>query len=804
MRNVIIVHDSYSSSTEPWIVSVSDELKVRGMNVYAPKFPTPIGQDYISWKVLFDSYAQNILSDSILVGCGVGSAFLLRYLSEHLISAQKTVLIAPFVTPISNPSEQLLAQTFLLPAFDITLLKPRMGRVEVVVSDNDLLVDFDISKKVADMFGARITKLSGKGHFRAVNGVRLLPELVDLITETAPAPVIEVEKAEVTPVLASSVVAQQSVQIPPSFPPMTSPTMTSIASHVTPTATTDVAALQKLLAELAAKGVVVPSASVANSTATTQPVGPIQSVESTTIQPSGISLPTTSHPVAPVVGEVEPVTFDDVHSKPATVAHSLVSDFSTSLINADAREVSKTLNDYRQGKAYSAQERVMRVIRAIAVIIGLALLLGAGYFAYRVYFFNETLPVIADIDVPPLDATSLETLTFKRNVTTPEAVTILVDGILQLDVSSENDIGVLRLYDEEEKKITAEAAMRMIGGTTPSSIYTKLDKFYAIGATKNPVSTSPFAVFSLDKPESEVVAELKVWEEWMARDLMPLFALGSGVSLDSHDVRFEDRVVGNRDVRVLVAERKSVPQVVVPPVVDQVNPVITPSGVPDTSTPVLSLETTLNAGEIAQSATSNLDTSLTSSSVVKQQGSAEAITATQEKNIIELFKITANEQTAIKRTRDTLVISSNSPIFNKALLPGDILALESSDKELTTSTEADVLLSTNIAPILGGAPTIVQIIDILQKGTTTELSYKPISLSDATALQGQEVFSNTLPNGASVLAPEVVVVEYGPIDVFGYSVVNGKVLIFSSDVDAIPFIADRYFDQKTSIFDMFQ
>jgi predicted alpha/beta hydrolase family esterase len=818
MRNVVIIHDSYSSNTEPWIISVSDELKVRGMNVYVPKFPTPIGQDYISWKVLFDSYAQYIDTETILVGCGVGAAFLLRYLSEHMISVYKTILVAPFVTPISNPSEQLLAQTFMLPAFDTTLLKPRMGRVEVVVSDNDLLVDFDISKRVADMFGAAITKLSGKGHFRSVNGVRLLPELVELIT--APVPVSMPEPTPVAPVMSESYstmlpTATSALNVPVQNNP---PTITSIAGQVTPTATTDVVALQKLLAELAAKGVAIPSSTVTPVVKTT-PVTPPISVQAqslsqmNTVAPAMVGTLATpgAHVVAPIVGEVESISFDDIHSKPATVAHSLVSDFSTSLINANAKEVSKTLNDYRKGKEYSAQEKVMRVFRVIAVIIGLVMLLGAGYFAYRVYFFNETLPTIADIDVPPLDAVSIERVTFKRNVTTPEAVSILSEGMSQFDLANENDIGVLRLYDEEESKISSDAAIKMIGGTTPSSIYSKLGSFYAIGATKNPVTTSPFAVFALDKPEPEVITELTTWEDWMARDLLPLFAAGSGITLETHSVRFQDRTVGNRDIRVLVAERKPAPKVVEAPPVDSVNTVITSSGIPDTTTTVVSLETTLSAGEIAESATSKLEIAssgpdtLSQSITADTQVGATTESPTQEKNIIEMFKISADEQTAIKRTKDSLTISSNSPIFNKALLPGDILALESSDKEeVDDINTTDRELSTNVAPILGGAPTIVQIIDILQKGATTVLSYKPLSLSEATVLQGQEVFSNLLPNGASVLAPEVVVVEYGPIDVFGYSVINGKVLVFSSDIDSIPLLADRYFAQKKSILDMFQ
>lgn len=789
MKSVLFVHDSYSSSSEPWIVAVSDELKVRGFSVYAPKFPTPIGQDYISWKVMFDSYAGYITSDTILVGAGVGCAFILRYLTEHpAVVVAKTIFIAPFITPIANPSEQLLAQSFLLPAFDATLLRRQMGLVDVVVSDNDLLVDESTSKYVADLFAARITRLQGKGHFRAVNGVRLMPELIDVIELSRP-----LSAAIATAPIAVALDSAPIISTPAPMP------------SIAPVAKTDVAALEKLLAELSARNI----APVNN----TMPAAPIQPESAPAVSMNNSAANTGAMPALtsniPLV-EAEVQTSAPVSSG-VGVMHSLVNDFSTSLINADAKEVSKTLNDYRQGRQYAGQEKKMTVFRTIAAVIGVILLLAAGYFAYRVYFFNETLPTIRNLIIAPLDAVDTQSVSVDRAATPPQAVSKISENLAELSLSAEGDIGVLEITDQNKEKIPAEAVIRLVGGTTPSTIYTKLDAFYAIGAVRDVAGFSPFMLFALSRPEAETVAELTNWEEWMAQDLVPLFAAGVDISPATHTFAFEDRKLENRDIRVLVATRKTddaatlsagEPEADVllrTEMPDLTVPVIGKNGVPDTSTPVLPLTATIGtpvdvvdtrAETIAEQATAQATAAPTSSEAV-----------TTEKNKIDLFKISSSDQTAITRSRNKLTIAANSPLFDLGILPGDIFAFESRDKEDVADIDAES--NTAIVPILGGTPVLVQITEILQLGTKTDLIVKPIELSEAIALVDQEVISNILPNGASVLAQPVAVTT-DVTDVFSYSIVNGKVLIFATDADDIDDLAQAYFNQKKSIFDMFR
>ncbi len=799
MKSVIVIHDSYSSNSEPWIVSIADELKVRGFTVYTPKFPTPIGQDYISWKVLFESYAQYIQPDSTLVGVGVGCAFILRYLSEHDITVAKTVFLAPFVSSLANPSEQLLAQSFLLPAFDATLLKPRMGQVEVVISDNDLLVDYNQSKQVADMFGSRITTLTGKGHFRAVNGVRLLPEVVDIVAAppapfSTPAPLL----ADMPIMVPSSTPAAPIAVAAPAAP-------VALADQVSTTQTTDVAALQRLLADLQARGITTEG--IAQSPQpVVSPIAP--TLETPVVQQQFGSMvapvPASMSSMAPTSGAID-TGIPKPAKGPEPLTHSLVSDFSTSLINAEARDVSKTLDDYRKGKEYGVKEKVMKAFRVTVVIIGVLLLLSAGYFAYRVYFFNETLPSIRDLEIAPLNAEEVGEVKVNRTALPTDAVQTILAGITKLNLKNPGDIGVLRLIDADDSKIPADAAMRLIGGTTPSAAYTKVDSFYTFGGIKGEKKTSNFAVFALKSSESEMAKELATWETVMPRDLVAFFAAGRGINPDEYTFVFEDRIVANNAVRVLVARPRTVVEEnqVVPITDDATKPVIKSNGIPDTSTPVLPLDTTVGATLKKPETTLPTAESVTiSANAVAQAASIVPIQPVTEKNIIDLFKISPVEQTALKRTKNTFSIAANSPLFDKEILPGDLFALESSDKEEIQPTKDSQSPDEAAAPILGGAAAIVQITDILQQGEMTELVFKTLPLSEAVALVGKETLSYTLPNGASLTAPESALAADGPIDVFAYSMVSGKVLVFATNVEDIAPLSTAYFNQRKSIFDM--
>jgi len=97
------------------------------------------------------------------IGHSCGGGFLVRWLSENKIKADKLVLVAPWLNP--DKTEQKLVTNFF--DFEIDLTVPeRIKEITIITSDND---SPDILKSVEILVGKWLVSnriiIPGKGHF---------------------------------------------------------------------------------------------------------------------------------------------------------------------------------------------------------------------------------------------------------------------------------------------------------------------------------------------------------------------------------------------------------------------------------------------------------------------------------------------------------------------------------------------------------------------------------------------------------------------------------------------------------------
>lgn len=180
-KSCLIIHDSYSSPAEPWIVELAAQLRARGYAVYTPAFPTPIGQDVVRWAGILEPYRAYINAESVLVGVGVGASVVLRILTAVGVPVAQTILLAPFTDRLPNDNDNLLIASFIAEPFDWSVIQKNAGTVSVLVSSDDSVVPVALSQSVAQLIGGNIQVLPGRGHFRQSNGVMALLELPSII-----------------------------------------------------------------------------------------------------------------------------------------------------------------------------------------------------------------------------------------------------------------------------------------------------------------------------------------------------------------------------------------------------------------------------------------------------------------------------------------------------------------------------------------------------------------------------------------------------------------------------------------------
>jgi predicted alpha/beta hydrolase family esterase len=505
MKTVCILHDSYSSNSEPWIVAVSDQLRVRGNTVFVPRFPTPIGQDYIAWKLLFHSTAELLNEKSVVVCVGISCAFLLTYMSENKeLSFGRVIFLAPFVQGIQNQSENMVAKSFISPTYDWADIRMRIQDTGVFISSNDSVVPASHSVYVADQLNTSIVTLQDRGHFRAIDSVRDIVEITEAITKETSIQIIKDSSSDKTHHPTVSIETTQPEPSPKSEPQMVVD--------------------QKLEQQVS-----VPSPKV-NAILTVQPTEVVQS-------------PALGTAVSPEVYQSVPVS---------PVQHSLVKDFSTALINASPKEVSTTLKDYREGKQIEKESKTIAPKRLAIIVASVVFCCFAGYIVVKGYTQSRPVEVPQAIEIG-FPAKSVLELYVDPALIDADVQKIAHQKLKELELSS-GDIGILRLVNDKGDTLSIERSLELIDPGNKGVQQKSVTDDLTIGAIKERLGFSPFIVVPVSGRDSVLYAKLAAWKTSLPQGVLAIVSpefVGSAAEIESYE-----KLIGNISV-TLVAEKKA-------------------------------------------------------------------------------------------------------------------------------------------------------------------------------------------------------------------------------------------------------
>ncbi len=544
MKTVCILHDSYSSSNEPWIVAVADQLRVRGNTVFTPNFPTPIGQDYIAWKHLFHNSFESLDSHSIIVCVGVGCAFLLRYLLEsHDISFDRVVFVAPFIQSISSTSENMVASSFLLSQYDWDDLNNRIRDVAVYVSSNDSLVPKSHSLYVATQLRTRLVEVTNMGHFRAIDGVRDFPEIISAIESLTPIKQnnpkedevkiqVELPKAIVTSVdVVQNISNIQNVETSKK-----EPVMTNISF---------VRAIPVL--EIHKKNAIInkmPHSEFEIFDNESVPVSPDKKIPISVVELQSIQAPSIGIPhIAQTLKEEEI----------KKIQHSLVQDFSQSLINANPAEVASTLKDYREGKEIEEEIKTVSKKRFLIIFFTVVILFLGFYFVYIGYTQSKPIAIIETQESIPLQAKDTKEISFDPSTTiSGDIIKIIRKNMARFTIST-GDIGIVSLFNTKNNAVfsTSDIYTILLPNTT-KKLSPLLHTNSVVGVIKDEIGFTPFIVSRVTSKESLVNTVIKEIELSIPENMIEFFSPEYTGDNNEKQISIINRIVGNHQVKVFV------------------------------------------------------------------------------------------------------------------------------------------------------------------------------------------------------------------------------------------------------------
>ena len=104
VSNVFIFHGTGGHPNENWFAWLRGKLEQKGLTVFVPQFPTPLGQSLLAWLKVLEPNQQYIDENTVIVGHSLGGIFLLRLLERlgHPIKAAFFVGTPIGIKPMKN------------------------------------------------------------------------------------------------------------------------------------------------------------------------------------------------------------------------------------------------------------------------------------------------------------------------------------------------------------------------------------------------------------------------------------------------------------------------------------------------------------------------------------------------------------------------------------------------------------------------------------------------------------------------------------------------------------------------------
>ncbi|MEI8223912.1 MAG: alpha/beta hydrolase [bacterium] len=184
MKTAYIFHDAFCDPFSEWYPWMKTTLESKGYLVIVPKFPSPAGQSYESWKVVIKNYINTFDSDTIIIGHGTGGVFGLRIVQELTQKIQGLFLVASYGEPIGNIGYDRINKTFYEPALDWKKIKEHAITIRIFAGDQDPFVPLAITERLAEGLGENVETIPEGGHLGKAAGFTQLVPVASRIFES--------------------------------------------------------------------------------------------------------------------------------------------------------------------------------------------------------------------------------------------------------------------------------------------------------------------------------------------------------------------------------------------------------------------------------------------------------------------------------------------------------------------------------------------------------------------------------------------------------------------------------------------
>lgn len=167
---LIVVHGTMGTPEGNWFAWLCAWAQERNIVCISPRFPTPRGQSLDEWYEALRLTAGRIGYDDILVGYGVGAAFVCRVLEHIDEPIRATFLVAPFARQIGNKVFDPYHESFVIDPFDWRVIRENSKTFYAYAGTNDPYVPLAFGREVAGALNIDLRLIDNGGHLNSEFG----------------------------------------------------------------------------------------------------------------------------------------------------------------------------------------------------------------------------------------------------------------------------------------------------------------------------------------------------------------------------------------------------------------------------------------------------------------------------------------------------------------------------------------------------------------------------------------------------------------------------------------------------------
>ena len=174
-KRVFITHGYQSNPTRNWFEWLKEKLEDQDIEVVIPSLPHPDHPVREDWLDCLDKNVGTIDEDTFFVAHSLGCVTTLFFLGEQKEKAGGLILVAGFSEKLTVIPE---LELYTSAPVNFEQVKNIIPQITVFASEQDYIVPFELTKRMAENLEAKLISMPDSGHFMQEDGFNTFPALL--------------------------------------------------------------------------------------------------------------------------------------------------------------------------------------------------------------------------------------------------------------------------------------------------------------------------------------------------------------------------------------------------------------------------------------------------------------------------------------------------------------------------------------------------------------------------------------------------------------------------------------------------